>query len=136
MRRKWKVIVPALVLIGTLLLFRFVLFVGYVPTESMEPALKKGSIIIGCRLFEEPQVNDIVVFEHNGKLMVKRVAAKGGDKVYHHAQWQYVPENFYYLLGDNSCNSWDSRYWDNPFIGLDSIKAKLACQNSQSDRLT
>ncbi|RKJ39176.1 S26 family signal peptidase [Acutalibacter sp. 1XD8-33] len=38
------------------LLSRFVLFAGYVPTESMEPAIHKDSYILGCRIFGELKV--------------------------------------------------------------------------------
>ena len=86
MRRKWKFIVPALALLGTCLLFRFVLFIGYVPTESMEPTLKRGSIIVGSRLFGELKVGDIVVFRHGGKLLVKRIAATEGNVVEYKGQ--------------------------------------------------
>ena len=37
---------------------------GYVPTGSMEPTLKAGSMILGLRCFDEPQKGDIVVFRH------------------------------------------------------------------------
>ena len=43
---------------------RFVIFVGYVPTESMEPTLPRGSVIIGTRIFNAPQVGDIIVFAY------------------------------------------------------------------------
>ena len=33
------------------LLFRFVLFIGYVPTASMEPTIQTESMIIGYRVF-------------------------------------------------------------------------------------
>lgn len=38
MRKIWTKIIPLFALTATILLFQFVLFVGYVPTESMEPA--------------------------------------------------------------------------------------------------
>lgn len=47
--KRWFVI-PALALAVTLLLFRFVLFIGYVPTASMEPTLHKDSLIVGSRI--------------------------------------------------------------------------------------
>lgn len=116
MQKKKKVIIPAFALIGTFLLFRFVLFIGYVPTESMEPTLKKGSIVVGSRLFGEPEVDNVIVFRHDGKLQVKRVAAMEGDLIYYKGKQIMVPTESLYLLGDNLCNSWDSRYWDDPFI--------------------
>ena len=45
-----KVCVPALVMGAVFILFRFVLFIGYVPTESMEPTIPKGSYIVGTRI--------------------------------------------------------------------------------------
>ena len=36
-----------------LVLMKTVLFLGYVPTESMEPTLKKDSFILGTRLYGE-----------------------------------------------------------------------------------
>lgn len=121
MQRKWRAIVPALVLIGTFLLFQFVLFVGYVPTESMEPTIKKGSVIVGSRLFGELEVGDIVVFQHEGKLLVKRIAAVSGDTVWHWGKKLTVPERCFYVLGDNAENSYDSRLWLKPFIGYSAI---------------
>lgn len=121
MRRKWKIIMPALVMFGTILLFRFVLFIGYVPTESMEPTLKRGSVIVGSRIFGEPEVGDIIVFRHEGKLLVKRIAAVSGDTVWHWGKKLAVPERCFYVLGDNAENSYDSRLWLKPFIGYSAI---------------
>lgn len=101
MRRKWKFAVPVLVLLGICLLFRFVLFIGYVPTESMEPTLKKGSITVGSRLFGKLDVGDIIVFRHGDKLLVKRIAAVGGDTIRHWGKKLTVPEGCFYVLGDN-----------------------------------
>ena len=112
---------------------------GYVPTSSMEPTLKTGSYIIGTRLFDDLQKGDIVVFKKDGLLLVKRIYGCPGD-VIDRSKLRYmkdtpipvfeeqvitVPENHYFLLGDNSADSWDSRYWDEPFVGIQNVVAKL-----------
>lgn len=135
--RRWLIPLAALVL--TLFLFQTVLFVGYVPTASMEPALKAGSYILGTRLADHLQTGDVIVFWYNGRLLVKRIAARPGDRidrrelVYMSSTpipvWEdpilMVPEGCYFVLGDNSENSVDSRYWDEPFVRECDIVAKI-----------
>ena len=121
------------------LILRFVLLVGYVPTPSMEPTLRQNSIIVGTRLFGELKTGDIIVFQKDGVLLVKRIAGSPGEQI-NLTKISYmesvpipifeqevitVPENAYFVLGDNSQNSWDSRYWDDPFISADAVMAKL-----------
>ena len=38
---------PVLIAVSVFCLFRFVLILGYVPSRSMEPTLKTGSLILG-----------------------------------------------------------------------------------------
>lgn len=105
----------------------------------MEPTLPQESFILAVRIFDEPKAGDIIVFKKDGELLVKRVAAGPGDQV-DRSQLQYmttvpipvweepiiiVPEGCYFVLGDNTQNSWDSRYWDDPFITQQEIVAKL-----------
>ena len=99
--------VPLLCGLGVFILFRFVLFLGYVPSASMEPTISTDSLIIGNRLYGELQRGDIVIFERNGTCLVK------------------VPKDSYFMLGDNTTVSIDSRYWENPFISKDCIDAVM-----------
>ena len=112
MRKKWFLI-PLLCFVLVLSLFRYVIYIGYVPTDSMEPTIMAGDKIFGIRILGELEVGDIVVFEYENTYMVKRIAAVPGDKLQDNS---VVPENCYYVLGDNEKSSYDSRYWDNPFI--------------------
>ncbi len=107
------------------ILLRFVFLFGYVPTESMEPTLERGSYIVGLRIYGELEVGDIVIFRHDGRLLVKRIAAVGGMQVEHNGASLTVPEGCYYVLGDNAECSWDSKYWEEPFVGEEDIVAKL-----------
>ena len=137
MLSRWRV--PILVTVLTFVLMRCVLFLGYVPTESMEPTLEAGSYILGSRLFRELETGDIIVFHHDNQLLVKRIEACPGEKVDLRELrymkdtvipvWEKpvltVPENFYYVLGDNVDHSFDSRYWNDPFVKREDIVAVL-----------
>lgn len=147
----FKRVKPWCIPVGLTLFFyvvlRFVVFVGYVPTESMEPTLPRGSVIIGTRIFNEPQVGDIIVFEKDGVLLVKRVAAVSGEvidltKVPFINETSLpanadaviaVPSSSFFVLGDNNQYSWDSRYWEDPFVKLDQIKAVIVCPDLSTD---
>lgn len=140
----WKRVKPWCIPMGLTLLFyglfRFVFLLGYVPTASMEPTLPQGSFILGMRIFNEPEVGDIIVFEKDDALLVKRVAARSGEEV-DLSKLPYmttvpipvwddpiitVPDECYFVLGDNTQNSWDSRYWEDPFVPYHNVVAKLA----------
>ena len=143
MKRIWLRVKPWMLSIDLTLLiyllFRFVFLLGYVPTSSMEPTLQEKSFILGSRIFSELKSGDIIIFEKDGVLLVKRIAGCPGDKV-DLSQLAYmttvpipvwdspvitVPEGCYFVLGDNTQNSWDSRYWETPFITQEQIVARL-----------
>lgn len=121
---KW-LLLPALVFGLTFCLFRFVFIIGYVPSASMEPTLKEKSYILGVRIYGDLEVGDIIIFEHNGTTMVKRIAAVGGETIDVEGKTYIVPEGSLFLLGDNTENSFDSRYWDEPFVRESQVIAKV-----------
>lgn len=107
------------------ILSRTAFFLGYIPTESMEPTLKKGSFILATRLYKDLKDGDIIVFERDGRLLVKRIMASGGEAVIQNGNILVVPESCYYVCGDNTDQSYDSRFWTDPFVRESSIIAKL-----------
>lgn len=122
------------------LFLRVILFVGFVPTASMEPTIPADSFVVGGRVYCELSYGDIIIFEHDGMYLVKRIAAMPGDLVYietetfavhigerpgRAAREINVPMECYFLLGDNSADSIDSRFWDDPCIPEYNVVAKL-----------
>ena len=108
-----------------LFLLRFVFFFGYVPSASMEPAIREGSFIFGIRTVGELKLGDVVIFEHEGFLLTKRIASLPGDSVIIGDEAALVPDDCYFMLGDNDDVSLDSRCWDDPFVKRSAIIALL-----------
>lgn len=125
MKKRGYLLIPLTVMVLLIVLFKTVLLIGFVPSESMEPTLNKGSIILGSRIFKDLDVGDIVIFKRNGQLLVKRIAATEGQQVERSGELITVPKDSFYMLGDNESCSYDSRYWEEPFIKYYEVKAKL-----------
>ena len=136
----------------------FFILVTVVQSASMEPTLMTGNTVFYNRLAyvnHEPQRGDIVTFisHESGKYMAKRIIGLPGDSIefkdgYVVVNGQFcdetsyisdkietncsktftVPDNCYFMLGDNRENSNDSRYWDNPYISRECILGKYMGQ--------
>lgn len=124
MKKKWFMI-PLICFVLVLVLFKYVIYIGYVPTDSMEPTIMAGDIILGIRVPGELEDGDIIVFEYENIYMVKRIAAVPGDTLRINSEEIKIPKDCYYVLGDNSFNSFDSRHWEEPFVLQESIIAKV-----------
>ena len=123
--RKYIWLIPVFVAALTVVLMKTVFFIGYVPTSSMEPTLKKESIIFGVRIFDDLKTGDIIVFTKDGNVLVKRIVAVAGETITINGVSYTVPENSFFVLGDNRECSIDSRYWEEPFISLGMLVAKI-----------
>lgn len=129
--------------------------ISYIPTGSMEATIMTNDVVLFNRIsycVGEPQQGDIIEFyqEKADKYLCKRVIGSPGDtisfqngKVYINGEQlnetQYisdevetycnktftVPEDSYFVMGDNRSRSFDSRYWKNPYVSNSDIKAKL-----------
>lgn len=136
--KKW--VWPICCGLAVILIFQLVLMIGYVPSESMEPTISQGSYILGVRIYGELQRGDIVVFERNYTVIVKRIVGVPGDSIYISDEMKSVsvnnplemptrmltvPEDHYFVVGDNPDHSFDSRYWNEPFISETQIQARL-----------
>lgn len=124
-RRLLPILIPLQCAILVLLLFRFVFYLGFVPSTSMEPTIHKGSLIIGFRLYGELRTGDIVIFRHEDRTLVKRIAAGPGETCILNGSPVTVPAGCYLLFGDNAADSYDARFWDDPFVPITAIIAVL-----------
>lgn len=84
---RW-LLIPILSSLLLLVLMKTVLFLGYVPTESMEPTLKKDSFILGTRLYGDLTDGDIIIFERDGAAACK--ANYGIRRRSCHSEWHYA----------------------------------------------
>lgn len=121
-------LIPVIITLTLIILFRCVLILGYVQTASMEPTLKSGSVITGFRLYGQLKKGDIIIFRHEDSLLVKRIAAVEGENIERNGEILTVPDGCYYVIGDHAEDSFDSRYWENPFLPEENILARVNCR--------
>ena len=146
-----KAIVFALVL--ALIIRGFVFEPMIVPTGSMIPTIQINDRIVVNKFvyrFQTPKYNDIVVFKYPDdprQTFVKRLIGKGGDTIEIKENVVYrnnepidepylneamfsdygpfeVPDDHYFMMGDNRNNSKDSRFWENKYVSQKQVIGK------------
>ena len=131
MKKYSSVAIPLICALLALILLKTVLILGYVPSASMEPTIPANSFVLGIRLYEELKTGDVIIFRHEGKLLVKRIAATEGERVEHNGEVHIVPSDCYYVLGDNAEDSLDSRFWEEPFVSREEVIGKVMLLRSR-----
>ena len=132
----------------------FLIINAAIPTGSMENTIHINDRVVASRLsywFEDPKRGDIIIFPcpDNGQLYIKRIIGMPGEKleiingkVYindcekplkepylkeipsgNFGPYQ-IPDDHYFMMGDNRANSEDARFWENTYLDRDKILGK------------
>lgn len=135
-----------------LVLFSTVLATARISGSSMAPYLKDGDFVLCMRHFS-PDYGDIVLFDNDGRVLVKRVEGLPGDTVGIRGGVLYrngepvdepylgrgvdagsdfegtpVPDGAVFVLGDNRYESMDSRSENVGNVRSGSIIGKMVCK--------
>lgn len=133
---------------------RFLIVNARIPSGSMIPTITQGNRIIGNRLAyinSEPRRGDVVVFyypDDESQKFIKRIIGLPGETIFISDGVVYIdgqpldesayltvetygvsgpftiPDDCYFMMGDNRNSSNDSRFWTNHFVHKDKIIAK------------
>ncbi len=150
----WKwLLIPASALLAAVLLNTLCMICAIVPSSSMEPTIEEDALLVANRLAyinKSPKRGDVILFYHEElgtSLIVKRIIGLPGETVEIRSGQVYIdettleelyvtnassdnldpvtiPAGHYFVLGDNRGHSHDARFWEDPFVSTEEIRAK------------
>lgn len=152
-----ELLIYCIIFVVTFIFFRFIFLISTVMSGSMEPTIMTGNTALCNRLayvFHEPERGDKIIFfsDEADTYYFKRIIGLPGDEISFKdghvlingvvleepyiasnirtecEKTFIVPEEHIFLLGDNRENSYDSRFWKEPFISYDKITGKYMAQ--------
>lgn len=141
-------------LVSAFIVSSFVINVNRIVGISMEPTFKENKWVLINRiayLYEQPEIDDVIIFQKksvSNDIIVKRIVAVPGDSVEIRDGLLYINDHLreddfnemshnenmkkvivekycYFVLGDNRNHSYDSRFWDDPFVRMDEVIGKV-----------
>lgn len=148
----WGIIIAISFLIA-MFINKVIVFQAKIPSGSMENTILVGDRIATFRqsyLFSDPKRGDIIVFpfpDDESEDYIKRIIGLPGDtiegksgKIYINGEvleeeyikeevdYEFgpydIPEESYFVMGDNRNGSSDSREWENTYVNRDKIMGK------------
>lgn len=101
-----KKLIPLFIVIITVFLFRTKYMISYVPTQSMEPYIMRGSIVISDKTYKDYKVGDVAIYDNEdyGMKIIHRIKSIQNEK--------------YQFKGDNN------EYSDDQLVEKDNIISK------------
>ena len=159
------ILVFVIAIVAAALIKKFIIYNVEVPTGSMEETLQIGDRVVTSKLsyiMGDPQRGDIVVFpfpDDEELDYIKRIIGMPGETIEGKDGLVYIdgkpleepyvkeeldsdfgpfhiPEDSYFMMGDNRNNSMDSRYWDNKFLARDKIEGKAVLKYPRLHRFS
>lgn len=133
------------------IILKFIFIFAYVPTGSMKPTINEGDRVLVLRFLKNVpfERGDFIVFEGEPYIdeditLIKRVVGLPGERVkivegtvyingvpikedYVVNQMAYnmpeivVPQDEYFVLGDNRADSYDARFWDDQTVSKEDV---------------
>lgn len=152
-RKRFFIILTVIVVVITAaLVSRYLFQLMLVQGQSMEPGIKNHALVVVDKRAQNYNVGDVIVFKHKDiqGVIVKRIVAEGKDtvqikdgKLYVNGELSdnmkkseinyagianeelVVPEDAYFVLGDNYDNSKDSRFEEIGFVKKSKILGRV-----------